>query len=589
MAKELGFRDLIDEVRVSSYEEQDKTTKVKKSVDGLVSVFKDFFDLQKQQALDNLESDRESGGSDKGGKGGGNLPSAKDDSDKSFLWMIGSILGAVTGLVVGMAEGFGRAVGLIFKGFGGVIKLFIKGVRGTIGLITRGFNALMGLGVDGKPTTKTSKLVKDMYKMGKNFTKSISRGVKFITTPFTNFATRISNIGSGLAKSLKSKIIGVRRSLTNGLTKVTNVFKSIGNFLKGGANKVLGGVTKAMTGAKNFFKGLPGISRFFTDVGKLGKDVKGLAGATKGAGGASKIFGTITKSIRGVFGTIKSMGGGFMKFFSIFRTLGRVIFFPLTIIMTIVDAITGFKDGFASSGGSMIGGILGAVSGVLIGLIGMPLDLLKSAVGWIAGKMGFENFAEMLEGFSFSEMIGNLFGSITDTILGFMDGIKEDFATMSFAGAIGEMGKKLFNIVSGILKFPLAVAAGAANAVASVFNPSKGAMEAFNEGFSAVMKAGTFETNTASKVEGRKENRAEFEANEAEKERVSKLDTTPREGATERVDEGSTAQAPSAPVIVNNVDASSNNNSTNSSSQQSYVGEPSPSFDMSMGNRLSFV
>ena len=33
----------------------------------------------------------------------------------------------------------------------------------------------------------------------------------------------------------------------------------------------------------------------------------------------------------------------------------------------------------------------------------MPLDLLKDGISWIAGKLGFEGFAEILDGFSSSK------------------------------------------------------------------------------------------------------------------------------------------------------------------------------------------
>jgi hypothetical protein len=58
---------------------------------------------------------------------------------------------------------------------------------------------------------------------------------------------------------------------------------------------------------------------------------------------------------------------------------------------------------------------------VIKGLVGMPLDLLKSAVSWIAGKLGFENFSAMLDKFSFAEFFQEIGDRLADTIVGLKD------------------------------------------------------------------------------------------------------------------------------------------------------------------------
>ena len=90
--------------------------------------------------------------------------------------------------------------------------------------------------------------------------------------------------------------------------------------------------------------------------------------------------------------------------------------------MGIIDGIKGAISGFAEEG--ILGGILGAVGGVLGGLIGMPLDLLKSAISWIAGKLGFENFSEILDSFSFKDGIMDLFMGIASVFNGAIDWVK---------------------------------------------------------------------------------------------------------------------------------------------------------------------
>jgi hypothetical protein len=90
--------------------------------------------------------------------------------------------------------------------------------------------------------------------------------------------------------------------------------------------------------------------------------------------------------IKTAFGIFKE-GSKFMTALgSIGRIMGR-LFFPITLIMTAYDTIKGMLDGFEQDG--VLGGLAGAIKGLLNSIIGMPLDLLKSAVSWLLGKFGF--------------------------------------------------------------------------------------------------------------------------------------------------------------------------------------------------------
>ena len=91
------------------------------------------------------------------------------------------------------------------------------------------------------------------------------------------------------------------------------------------------------------------------------------------------------------------------------KTLGTVlgkIFLPITVLMSVFDFVTGFMDGYDEGG--IIGGIEGGITKLLQGLIGMPLDLLKGAVEWIGGVLGFD--MSFMADFSFSKLIGILLG-----------------------------------------------------------------------------------------------------------------------------------------------------------------------------------
>ena len=173
------------------------------------------------------------------------------------------------------------------------------------------------------------------------------------------------------------------------------------------------------------------------------------------------------------------------------RVLGR-LFLPITIIMSVFDTFKGALSGFDKYKDKgliegIIGGAIGGVSGLLTGLIGMPLDLLKSGVSWIASKLGFENFSEQLDAFSFSDMIGDLFTSITDTIVGFIGGIKDSIADIGIGGLIKNVGLNLLKIFKKIVLFPSAVGAGAVGAISNLFSDP---MEGFQDGFNKVFTMG---------------------------------------------------------------------------------------------------
>ena len=125
-----------------------------------------------------------------------------------------------------------------------------------------------------------------------------------------------------------------------------------------------------------------------------------------------RLFSGLVKGVRGVVRGVSALASRFSGLTKIF---GR-IFLPFTIITGAIGAIQGAIDGFKEDG--VLGGIEGAISGLLTTIVGYPLDLLTSAVAWIAGKLGFENAQATLEAFSFSELIDNTIGGIFDIVKG---------------------------------------------------------------------------------------------------------------------------------------------------------------------------
>ncbi|MGB1975825.1 MAG: hypothetical protein ACPHQD_17490, partial [Vibrio toranzoniae] len=123
-----------------------------------------------------------------------------------------------------------------------------------------------------------------------------------------------------------------------------------------------------------------------------------------------------------------SEGSQFMKMLSgIGRVIGR-LFYPLTLIMTVWDVVKGAIAGFEDEG--FVGAIQGGITGLVNGVIGMPLDLLKSVVSWILGKFGFENAEKALDSFSFEDLISRAIDGIFDMFKMVINGFLEAVATL---------------------------------------------------------------------------------------------------------------------------------------------------------------
>ena len=149
-----------------------------------------------------------------------------------------------------------------------------------------------------------------------------------------------------------------------------------------------------------------GIVKIFTGIGKaimgIGKLLKPAVGFLQTGGKVTKAIGPIGK----FFGSVGKFLGG----------LGKLVPFAsklpgLNLIFAIIDIFKGFKKGEEEFGG-VIGGIVGSIRELLIGFIGMPLDLLKKGIAFILKKLGFDEVAESLESFSFSDLISDIVGGI---------------------------------------------------------------------------------------------------------------------------------------------------------------------------------
>ena len=191
-----------------------------------------------------------------------------------------------------------------------------------------------------------------------------------------------------------------------------------------GVRAAMDGVFAIVDSIKMFFDG-----DFSEGLALLGENIGAVAAivgtvAVLFGGRIIRLVGSLVKGVRGIIRAVSKVGrfigalagrfGGLVKIF------GR-LFLPFTIITGAIGAIQGAIDGFKEDG--ILGGLEGGISGLLTTIVGYPLDLLKSAVAWIAGKFGFENAEATLNEFSFSTLISDSIGAIFDMIKGAFDWI----------------------------------------------------------------------------------------------------------------------------------------------------------------------
>ena len=244
----------------------------------------------------------------------------------------------------------------------------------------------------------------------------------------------ILDLKDSLLKSLKSGIgkgLGAIAALILApIILLADFFGQLGTEIKF-LNKLTGGRLAKL------FKPIVNIFDAISDIVK----VAGTSNIPKG--NTFKVFGKFTQGILKIVATVKSIlkpimeGGkklsGFMKGFkpivSFVGKIGRFfgkIFLPISFLMSVFDFVTGFMDGYDEGG--ILGGLEGGLSKLFANLIGMPLDLLKSAISWIAGVFGFDGVSEALDSFSFSDLITDMIGGIFDGVSGIFTFLGDLFA-----------------------------------------------------------------------------------------------------------------------------------------------------------------
>lgn len=342
------------------------------------------------------------------------------------------------GAIVGLVKGLSIEFGLMLKNASVVATKAIKGFYTFIlgGKNGRILTFLRSLGNAFTTAFKFPNLVKAMNLQG-------------ITRPIAalgGFVGRITQFFQNIGKQIQ----GVLKSLKDS-SKLQSFFQAMRNF------------------------GLI-IIKPFTDAQKtITATIKGL----QGGGKALKMFAKVGDFVKKAFPLFRQFG-------AMFTIIGRVIFIPLNAIIGLFAGISGMFKGIEEQteksrgiGFQILGGLTGAIEGIINTLVMMPLDFLKSAVAWILNLIGLDFIADILSSFSFQD----LFSGLVDMFMGLFDGFEDGF----MSGVTG-MFTGLLKIMGRIIKFPLALAAGAGAALGGLFFGDP--IGAFKSTFNKVLTAG---------------------------------------------------------------------------------------------------
>lgn len=311
------------------------------------------------------------------------------------IGVLGTALALGLGAVAGYLKGYVKVLQAIGSGLYKALDYF------SGGRITKAIDVLSTkvIAIVNSVTTKVVTLVDGVYEfMSKTFIR--------IGRVLSDVPLKIMTFFDDLLLKLPKSIGGPILNFIDNFSK--NISKPILDFIKEVPTRIVAFIDDF----KKLFVVLGETSKPFVDVVKFFKD-------------------TFTK-IGAFFGSIKSYFDDFFKIVGKVMPIFEKLALPITVILAIWDTVKGAIEGFEKEG--IVGAIKGAITGLFNSLIGGLLDLIKGAISWIAGALGFTAVEKALDSFSFQDLfkkvIDSVFGvvsSITDWISGKIDAVKTFF------------------------------------------------------------------------------------------------------------------------------------------------------------------
>ena len=331
---------------------------------------------------------------------------------------VGAILGTIIGISSGFVVGFFEKLFFTFdkdgkkvlrRPFQFIVNLFDDFVKAAKNFTkTRAAGLFAGLSLQfslfiesitkplsnlkGTASTKMTEVGNRIIRIFDSVLEFFARGIKLITD--NKFLTKIGGIGTSLLGGIKALGTGTFNSLMVIPRAVFELISDLADPIRSIA-KAFAPVDPTMTKQQtSLFK-------------KAGIQIKKVPGLVKGVG---KTLATVLNPFFTFFKTTKD------AFFKFGKVLGRV-FLPLTIVFGIIDTIRGVIGGLndtAEGESKLLSGLFGGLKGLIVGFIGLPLDMLKKGIAFIADKLlGEGNFiSDILNSFEFSDIFANIIDGV---------------------------------------------------------------------------------------------------------------------------------------------------------------------------------
>jgi hypothetical protein len=277
-----------------------------------------------------------------------------------------------------------------------------------LGLVFAPFAAIIGTTIGAFQGYVQS--VKAVSATVSNLVKFLTRGRVDLAAVFNSVINSFKSFGSTISKLFQPRAVG--GAFGQAVARITKFFKTVTTTITNTANSIRSGLSPIIS----VFSGA------ITEIRTLFQNVLGR-------------FSKVTSGISKFGQTVGAVA----------KTVGR-LFAPLNFIFIAFETITGALEGFKEGG--ILGALQGGIKGFIDGFIAIPLDLLKSALSWLARNLGMEGVATALESFSFSDIFGAIVDIPFNLINKAVDFLKKQF------GFDGEGMPSVLDIVSGLYTLP---------------------------------------------------------------------------------------------------------------------------------------
>jgi len=411
---------LREENATQSKEMISKQSSASESLRDIATLLREQMKMTQRGMLDAEEARRKKKPEAAGPKGSSEKPETEEPEFglKGILQILAGIGAAVAGFATGLVQGFGRILNL-------VTKRFLAPFRAIADVFKK---------------RGTSKFLK-----GETY-KTLGRTTEF----FRRMADRFDDLEKATKRAIKEskrlqKVILFFQKIRSYAGMIGNIVKDLGKL----------GIEKIAKPFKDFGKFIANIQRAVVGLPSP-KEASALSGLI------SKIttpFKNFINGVRGVGESTSKIAKTMKSFFGAFKVIGRFVAFPLTVVMGLIDSFKGARDNMEGRVGAfdkILSGAIGAIAGLIKGLILVPIDLLKSGISWVAKKLGFENFANLLDSFSFADSFMEFTSRLTDgfiyTFRNAIDSIMKPFEDGVDLGSILEFVVTLpYKIVTSLL------------------------------------------------------------------------------------------------------------------------------------------